>query len=207
MMIRPALFLLVAQLLLSGCGTAPPVPSDRFYRLSTVQIPPPGGTARIETLAIHALRAESLYAERAMVFTDERNPRQLRQYHYHLWLYPPSQLVHDHLAASLSEAISITPAGQAKLALQGRILRFDRILGAERDHAAVTLELQLLEDGRPVFGKIYEAVEPTADDSFPGFVEAMERALSSIYADLLIQLGELRTGGASGSPRHAMRRP
>jgi ABC-type uncharacterized transport system auxiliary subunit len=193
MTIRPPLILLaMLSILLAACGTAPPVPSDRYYRLSTARVTAPDDARPTEALTVHALRAESLYAERAMVFTDARNPRELRQYHYRLWLYPPSQLVQDHLIASLANAVNIAPAGQARLALQGRILRFDQILGAERSHAAVTLELQLLEDGRPISTQTYEAVEPASDDSFTAFVEAMERALSSIYQDLLGQLGERR---------------
>lgn len=201
MMIRQPLIPLVLftlTVLLSACGTAPPVPSDHFFRLSPVHVAALDGSPRTEALTIHAIRAESLYAERAMVFTDEHNPRQLRQYHYHLWLYPPSQLVQDHLTSSLAESIEIAPAGQAKLALQGRILRFDRILGAKQNYAAVTLELQVLDNGRPVLSKTYEAVQPTLEDSFPAFIEAMERVLASIYGDFLLDLGELRAGAKPG---------
>ena len=76
-------------LLLAACGSVPPAPTDRFYRLQPAHVAP-AATSLPGAVAVNAFRADSLYAERPIVYSDEASLRQLRQYHYHLWLYPPA---------------------------------------------------------------------------------------------------------------------
>ena len=90
-------------LLLAACGSVPPAPTDRFYRLQPAHVAP-AATSLPGAVAVNAFRADSLYAERPIVYSDEASLRQLRQYHYHLWLYPPAQIVQEHFKASLGSA-------------------------------------------------------------------------------------------------------
>ncbi|MBK9445948.1 MAG: hypothetical protein IPO00_07590 [Betaproteobacteria bacterium] len=85
----PALLLIFA---LAGCGSVPPAPADNFYRLQT---PAAAATQLPVAVEIRRVQADSLYAERPIVYSEAGNPRQLRQYHYHLWLYPPAQMLRD----------------------------------------------------------------------------------------------------------------
>ena len=101
-----ATLLLAAALGLSACGSVPPAPTDNFYRLQASPLPAakelPAG------LNVRNVRADSLYAERPIVFVNANDPRQLRQYHYNLWLYPPAQMVREHMQQSFGTAGSKT---------------------------------------------------------------------------------------------------
>jgi len=183
-MIRSCVSLLVLCGVLAACGSVPPAPIDHYYRLqpspvasSTKALPGP--------IAVEALRADSIYAERAVLFSEEANPRQLRQYHYHLWLYVPAQIVQDHLTASLGGVLGVAAAGRAPWHLEGRIVRFERVLDGRNGKAAAALELNLYAQGKSVLAKIYHADQAAADASFSAFVAAMEQALAKIYAQFL----------------------
>ena len=90
--------------LITACGSVPPAPTDRFYRLQPVQISSAPAAAS-GAIAVNTFSADSLYAERPIIYSDEASLRQLRQYHYHLWLYPPAQLVRENFLASLGSAL------------------------------------------------------------------------------------------------------
>ena len=75
----------VMLVLMTACGSVPPAPTDRFYRLQPVQVPS-APVALSGAVAVHAFSADSLYAERPIIYSEEASQRQLRQYHYHLWL-------------------------------------------------------------------------------------------------------------------------
>ncbi len=87
-------------LLLAACGSVPPAPVDRFYRLQPVSV---SSASKVlpGAVAVQTFRADSLYAERPIIHAEETSLRQLRQYHYHLWLYPPAQMVQGHFVSSL----------------------------------------------------------------------------------------------------------
>lgn len=178
-MIRSLILGLAACLMLVACGNTPPVPVDRFYRLQPVALTPPA-----KALSVLALRADSLYAERPLVYSDDGSGRQLRQYHYHLWLYAPAQLVQDHLTASLGAA-----ANGGGRRLDGRILRFDRVVAGKDSKAVVALELRLSEAGQLVFSKTYTAERAAADNGIAAHVVAVEQALAAIYGEFLRDAG------------------
>lgn len=71
-------------LMLAACGSVPPTPTDR--RLQATSVPAPIKAVH-GPVSVH-FQADSLYAERPIVYTEDAAQRQLRQYHYHLWLYP-----------------------------------------------------------------------------------------------------------------------
>lgn len=174
-MIRSLFAGLVLALTLLGCASTPPAPVDRFYRLQPVSLPAKAFPAGI---AVQAFRADSLYAERPLVYSEET--RQLRQYHYHLWFYAPAQLVQEHLAASLGV---LAREGGARL--EGRIVRFDRVLAGKRSTAVVALELRLMQNNRVLLSKTYQAERLAANETVAAHVEAVEQALSAIYAEFL----------------------
>jgi len=173
-MIRKVLVLLALAMALAACGSAPPAPTDRYYRLQPVSVAPLG-----QAIAVQPLRAESLYGERPLVYGDESNPRQLRQYHYHLWLYAPGQLVRDHLVASLA-----LRSGDGGVRLDGRVLRFDRLLDGQRSKAVLALELRLTRSGKILLEKTYAAEQVAVDSSIAAHVAAIEQALALIYGEL-----------------------
>lgn len=193
-MMRPLFALLTACCLLLACGGMPPAPVDRFYRLQAT--PLPAAPLRwSDPIAIAALHGDSLYAERALVFSEAADPRLLRQYHYQLWLYPPTQLVREHLIQSLGGVLTLLPDERAARHLQGRLLRFDRVLDGGPSRAAVALELRVLEQGRTVLHKSYQAERAASDTTTSAFVAAMEQALAAIYTEFLHDLAQATQAG------------
>ena len=178
--------------LITACGSVPPAPTDRFYRLQPVQVPS-APVALSGAVAVHAFSADSLYAERPIIYSDEASLRQLRQYHYHLWLYPPAQLVRENFLASLGSALNLAgDGGQATDMIDGRILSFERVLSGRNSTAVVALELSLKTGGRTRLQKTYRAEQRASDDTLGAFAVAMEQALGKIYSEFLADVAQSR---------------
>jgi len=188
---RLTALLLMLCLLLTACGSVPPAPIDHFYRL---QATPVSATtkASLGAITVSPFRADSLYAERPMIYTEEASLRQLRQYHYHLWLYPPAQMVQRHLVASLGNALDLSGDSTAVNVLEGRIVGFERVLSGSASKpaskAVVALELTLTSSGKTHLSKTYQAELLASDDSLGAFAVATEQALAKIYAEFLADL-------------------
>lgn len=183
-------FAIVLGLALAACQTAP-APEDNFYRLLPVTVAPElPQPVRQGGMAVEVLRADSLYSERAVVYADADHPRLLKQYHYHLWLYPPGQLVQEQLVASLRRSnpgaavVQGERAAPARYTVTGRVLRFERVVAPEGATAVVELELAL-ESGdaaAPLLRRTYSAEAAAPRATVGGFGEAMEQALERIYS-------------------------
>lgn len=181
--------LTVTAIFLLGCQAAPPVPSDKYFRLEAIQ----GGEERrailSETLYIAPLRAEGPYAERAMLYATAEQPRLLQQYHYQHWSEPPALLLQEHLRTSL-EKLAIAPhvtdipigSGVGYL-LNGKILRMEKII--EGDSAKAVVSLHLAMQKKKTFGILFEQnyTEEVSltDMSQNAYVVATELALKKIY--------------------------
>ncbi len=181
---RMTLFFFGLCLLLAGCGSIPPTPTDNFYRLQPVPLPATR-TAFSGGITVQPLRADSLYSERPIVYSEASSLRQLRQYHYHLWLYPPAQLVQGHLAASLGNAPGLAGSKLLANVIEGRIVSFERVVSGKNSKAVASLELHLLVDGKSKVNKTYLAEQSASDDSLGAFAMAMEQALGRIYTEFL----------------------
>lgn len=166
---------------LTACGNVPPAPTEQFYRLQAVSV---ADRAPAAALAVGRFSADSIYAERPMVHGDVDAPRVIRQYHYHLWLHPPAQLVREHLAQALGARL----ADFAERRIEGRVLRFDRIGSGASAHAEVELELSVVHGREVVFVQRYAQKETVAGDGVRAHVQATEIALAKIYARFLTDL-------------------
>lgn len=166
---------------LTACGNVPPAPTEQFYRLQAVSV---ADRAPEAVLAVGRFSADSIYAERPMVHGDADAPRVIRQYHYHLWLYPPAQLVREHLAQALGARL----ADFEERRIEGRVLRFDRIGSGASAYAVVELELSVVNGREVVFVQRYAQKEAVTGDGVRAHVQATEVALAKIYARFLIDL-------------------
>lgn len=196
-MIKRALISVLLASAIAACGNAPPAPVDRFYRLQAT--PLAAATTLPVRIEVRQISADSLYAERAIVFSERSDPRQLRQYHYHLWLYPPAQLVRDHLRASLDGGRTASTGGPAPLAFDARIVAFERVVDGAAGSAGAAraaLEVSLSAGGTPLLNKRYEAEYAAGDGSMSAFSAAMEQALGKIYAEVARDAGALERPGA-----------
>lgn len=174
-----AMLAAVSLIALAGCGSAPPAPVDRFYRLQPPNMAQPQGKA-----VLRSVRADSLYAERPIVFVRADDPRQLRQYHYHLWLYPPAQAVREHLSSSLGSGTD-----REAIQLDVRIAAFERVVDGSSGKAHAALDITATNSsGAKLFEKRLQATQAASDDSFSAFTAAMELALQRIYGELAQEL-------------------
>lgn len=195
---RALLAALTCVAAVSGCQSLPAAPEHKYYRLLVAPATPVQQAVHLSgELAVRPLRAEGLYSERAIIFSDERQ-RQLQQYHYHHWLYAPGQMVQEHLAASLSQA-GVAAAvrvqergGEMPYSVSGRIVRFEKVISAGQAKASVELDLRLEKKGRLLWQQTYAASEIVPDNTMNAFSSAMETALERIYGEFLADLGRIK---------------
>lgn len=186
-----------AILMLTACKSAPPIPSDKFYRLESVPAQTSASTAINESLYIAPLRADGPYAERAMLYAQQ--PRELQQYHYQFWSEPPAVLLQEHLRSSL-QAMNFAPrvtdmplaAGIGYL-LNAKILRLEKINDNGQVRAVISLHfaLQRKKNQELVLDKTYLAEEEVSDDTQHTYVLACEAGLKKIYTQFA---ADLKTG-------------
>lgn len=188
---------LTASALIAGCGSVPPAAEDAFYHLPDATTSPGCDAQRAlgpATVAVPPLAAEGIYQQRAILFTSDKQPTQLHQYHYHLWAASPPLLLQQHAiefwqrhGANNAKIARRHDPGAASV-IDGRILRFEQKLGA-RNEASVKLELERRGEDMPRYVHVYEAVEPFTDASVSASVNAfgvaVDRILGQFCTDLM----------------------
>jgi ABC-type uncharacterized transport system auxiliary subunit len=190
-------FLLVLGLLLAGCGSAPPAPEERYYRLAMSQPPLTIGQPLLSgVLLVGSLDSSTLHLERTILYTDAAQPDELLRYHYHSWIDTPPRLVQSFLEhylrqRQLADTVMIDDAhSDWSYLLQGRLGHFERVLDGEgsRVEVAMTLTLFVKDSNRPMLIRDYHVRQPVAGDSInatvAAFALATERLADSFYADL-----------------------
>jgi ABC-type uncharacterized transport system auxiliary subunit len=193
-----AILFAASCVVLSACQTAPSAPEYKYYRLLPSAISPAPSLQSMGDLGVRPLRADGLYTERAIIFSDEQQ-RRLQQYHYHYWMYPPGQLIQENLAELLSQGrprpvVKLAEfGGEALYAISGRIVRFEKITVAGQAKASVVLELGLEKKNKILWQQTYAADEVVAGTAMTGFSAAVEVALDRIYTQFLGDLGRVKT--------------
>jgi len=182
---------------LAGCMSQPPVPADRYYRL-TAPDPKPAAAQPVlaGTLGVAPLDSDGVHSERALLYVDEERPLELRRYHYHFWADPPPQLIQSQLLIYLRRAgiagnvvRSDSPLTVDHL-VSGRLQRFERIVGKMRVRVAVAMELGVDRGahGAPGWRASYQAVVAAQGPSMYATVQAYNVAFGRICADFLRDL-------------------
>jgi len=201
----PAAVLGAVLLAVAGCGAAPPVPVERYYRIGVAAPTALPAPVLPGLLAVAPLQSDGLHSERALLYADQGQPRELRRYHYHHWADSPPRLLQEQLVAYLRQARAAAtvlpddPRLQAEHRVVGRLVRFERLNNAERALAAVDLELGLERKGsaRPVWLRQYRAEVPARDGSVAAVVEAFEQAVGDVYGRFLSDLAAAGRAGAT----------
>jgi ABC-type uncharacterized transport system auxiliary subunit len=183
--------LLVACALVAACQSVPPVPTDRFHRLTEAAAPPVAVQEWTDgSIEVRELRAEGPYLDRAILFTREGQTARVEPYRYDFWIYAPPHLIQQHMigrlrASRLAPTILEDDRGtDPAFVISGRIVRFEQTLGSGTAQSDVELELEVASAGqrRLLMRNTYRAVEPAADRSVDAFVQSTGRALDRIYA-------------------------
>lgn len=183
---------------LAGCfGDAPPVPEDRYYRV-TLDAPPERSDQPLfdGVVLVQPFGADGLLRDRALVYSVDNPGGELKQHHYHFWTDTPPRLLQEATASYLRLAgiarDVVTPELRvpAEIEVQGHLLRFDRVLGGDVPRVAVELRLALVDarDGQLIVMNSYADEVPCADDSVNAAVRGFNEALSGIYRRFLADI-------------------
>lgn len=198
--IQLTLFLLA--FIVSGCGTAPPLPEDRYYRIELaapekiVQVPLLQGGLLVDRLQTDALRSG-----RAIVYREDEKPLQLQRHHYHFWSESPAKLIQHQLASFLEQArvadyvFNTDHALPHQYRLTGRVVEFDRVEGKEQTTSAIELQFVLTRRGvkGPLLSETYHAETVVNGQDMHEFARATQQALGQVLDALNHDIQELVT--------------
>jgi len=188
--------------LLSACASAPPVPEDHYYRLQAVHAGEASTTKLFKgTIEVERFVADGLTSERSLVYSTQGKPNEVKAYHYHFWIKPPTVMLRDELVSFLRVARVadkvVTPElrVQAEYALTGKIKHLEQVVVAKgqsqssgRTLLEVELGLRRPNDGKLLFLKSYRQENATGDGGIGAAVDSLNTALSIVYADFLADL-------------------
>lgn len=200
---RPAGFRLaaVAALVsaLAACGTAEPVPADRYYRLDVAvsqrfQQPELNGVVEVERFA-----ADGVTAGRPIVYTERADSLELKAYHYHFWAEPPTVMLRDALVRALRAAGAarevVAPESRIRpdYVVTGEIKRMEHVAGSTPQQAVLEIGLVLrgAQSGNLMLLRTYRIEREFAGGSMNEFVTAMNAAASEALQRFLADLAEL----------------
>jgi ABC-type uncharacterized transport system auxiliary subunit len=184
---------------LAGCGSAPPLPDDVYYRL---QLAAPAQRLEAPRVAGAVLVARfggaSVYTSRDLAYSSESPYLHLSHYHYHHWVDPPPQLLQQELvdylrAANLASRVE-TEAGRQPPAwrIDGTIRRFERQKTASGWQVAVALEFRATPADRraePML-KSYDVILAAEGDGIEATVKAFSAATATVFERFLADLGK-----------------
>ncbi len=194
-MTRFRIFAVLIPVLLAGCGGAPAVPPDNYYRIAVPS--PTVETAALlpGTVLVHPLTGSGLLQERPVLFTTAGQLHQMRQHDYHYWNEAPPRMLQSALIAYLraghiAEAV-VTPDLRvpADFEIVGRVKRLEQIL-AEPGRVLVELELAVVDTAATqlVTSRSYLAQAESDGTTVKAAVIALNRALSSAFAEFVADL-------------------
>ncbi|MGA9421627.1 MAG: ABC-type transport auxiliary lipoprotein family protein [Rhodanobacteraceae bacterium] len=199
----------IALLTLAGCN-APTVPDFNYYRLPHGASLPPAKAPLFDLpIVVEEYSADGLYADQAMVYATDASAEELRQYHYQLWIDPPSRMLQRRLIAQLRAAHAGTrvtdelAASQDAVRIHGVILRLDRIPQAGGGYRVdVALKLRVdVPDRPPILDENYHAGAVASEADMKATALAYGSALDRITARFFHDLARSAVayhGGADG---------
>lgn len=185
---------LVFVFVLTGCfGGGSEVPQDNFYRLTDI-VSAKHVTSPFQVVAVAALKSDALHHERAILYSDAKQPLHVKRYHYHHWTQVPNVLIQNHLIDYLRKAefaprmVRYGEVVNIDAKITGYIKRFERLIDSGEVKVQVSLELHLETFGkkRDHYQWNYDLTQSTSDPSMHATVTALSQALEKIYQQFLI---------------------
>jgi len=191
---------LAVAALLAGCGSAPPLPNDVYYRLQLAPSAQRFEAPRVAGLVVvERPTAVSVYSSRDVAYSDGPPHLYLSHYHYHHWVDPPAQLLQqglvDHLRSAnlapnvAAEAGRLIPAYR----ISGVVRRFERLKGESGWQVVVALELRAdpVRGEQPLLMQQYETVIAAEGDGMEATVQAFAKATGALFDRFVADLGKV----------------
>ena len=175
----PFLFILIS------CVKQPPLPTDHYYRLPTLQ----GINADeeiINSISVITFQADGLYRERAILYSE--NEIEIKQYHYHHWADSLNRLLQEHLVerlrlSGMSKVVLTEFEGNSNLIIKGKIKAFEQRKSGNKNSAFISIEFRADKnnEGQPILFKQYTQVVDSEESSMTSVVNAFGVAVNNIY--------------------------
>lgn len=181
-----ARLLAVTALILSGCGTAPPLPRDRYYALEPPATAPGGGAPAAAILQVNDLAARGFLGGRQIVYRTREQPLVVERYDSHLWEEPVPRALASVLVSAIRQAgvfrSVVIPADRARAdyLLGGEVARFEHRPTDQppRVVAALNLSLVKVADRRSLWTRGYRDEERVEAGTPEAMAEAFNRLAS-----------------------------
>ena len=203
--------ILFLALSLSACfGGGAEIPHDNFYRLADISPdikPKVSVSSPFQVVAVAALKSDALHRERAILYSDAKQPLHVQRYNYHHWSQVPNTLIQEHLIDYLRKArfspqvVRYGEVVKIDARITGYIKRFERIIDSGEVKVQVRLELQFetFGDKRRHYQWIYTVEQAASDRSMDATVEAFSQALESVYQQFLTDLANVDLASVNSS--------
>lgn len=190
-----AILVIVAGLY--ACGQNPSVPVDHFYNLNPENASVNPVWLTDKAIYVEGIRAEGIYNDRALLYSESNNGHELQQYHYHFWALPPAAMLREYLVEYLRRADSAPLVisefrNRDGLGINGRLLGFEKIIAEDNASVRVSIELRLDAPGQdtPRLLKRYTANREVASNSVAAAVAAFNQAVDGIYEEFLMDAAQ-----------------
>jgi ABC-type uncharacterized transport system auxiliary subunit len=182
---------LLLALALAACAKAPPVPTDRYYRLSEPTIHTSERLWPDRIIAIAPFSGDGLQHDRAIAYS-RNDDGALQQYHYHFWLDSPTKLLQQHLADYLRASgvgRTVTKV-DADIIIFGRVKRFERSIDDNDYRSVVAVQVRVDNStGRhPLLIKDYASEITNSGAGMEYAVQAFDQAVTEVLEQFCADL-------------------
>lgn len=185
-----------ALVLLAGCGSLKPLPSDTFYRLDIKPQAGARGAAQPWTdklIRITKFSASGVHRERPIVYSRVGGVV-VQQHRYHLWIDSPERMLQQELIDYLREAnvaprISGSNVDGAGFEVRGEIRQMDQVTGDGGVKVVVIINFELIatESQRSlILGREYQQLLPVTGSDMSATALAMSAAVGEIFERFLV---------------------
>ena len=185
------LALLSTLLILSACSSK----AIRMYTLAPAEVPTAASTFRHASVRVDYPKGIEDTMGTRIYFS--RSDLTRSYYRYNQWSISLNRIVMAHLIETLQRSrifgtvLDYASEADSDYTLETTIYRFQHRIEKERSYADVSIGLRLLRssDNRLVKSRRFNYLIPAETTDAPGFVEAANRAMQRLSADMVRWLG------------------
>lgn len=182
------------SVILTACGSQPPVPVSKYYHFPSPAMNMKQATRPLyKNIFVQRPVASGIYNDRAMLNVSISKPLELSRYHYHFWEKSPSLIVRDSIVNYLkkmrvAERITSKNGTQADMVVDTRILRFEQIKAGSESYALVRIEFNINNSNGDIFTKEYEGKVKSSGSDMHSVVLAFGKAMDLIMKQFSIEI-------------------
>ncbi len=139
---------LASTLVFAACAGGP-APIDHYYRIRVADPTNTSGDSLAGTLHVDPLRTDGLVGQRHLLYRQQEDSAEIRQYNYQRWTNPPAIALQTALVSFLRDANVVEIVMEANTQtrpnyrVSGRVHRLEFVLG----DSAVIVEIDLTATG------------------------------------------------------------